>query len=221
MSDPPTREETLAGAAVYTPQWLAEYDDAVLGDICRRVWGCDRSLMLDWYNQNIGARHVDLGPGTGYFLDKCRHRSPRTRITLVDLNPSVLAEAAGRLRRFKPVTFERDVLAPLDLGDERFDSAGLNFLLHCLPGGMAYKARVLDHVRAYVVPGGWIFGSTVLADGVPHNPLASRLLDTLNEKGTFSNRNDSLDGLRTELAARFADYQLVVHGSVALFRVRG
>jgi len=221
VSDPPTREETLAGTAVYTPEWLAEYDNAVLGEICSRVWCCDRSVMLDWYDRHIGERHVDLGPGTGFFLDNCRHRSPRPRLALVDLNPSVLAEAAGRLRRFGPVTFERDVLAPFDLGAERFDSAGLNFLLHCLPGGMAYKARVLDHVRVHVEPEGWIFGSTVLTDGVTHGPVASRLLESLNESGTFSNRTDSLAGLRAELAARFADVQVVVHGSVALFRARG
>ncbi|MGC5033500.1 class I SAM-dependent methyltransferase [Micromonospora sp. DT229] len=220
MTDRPTREESLAGTAVYTPQWLAEYDQAVLGDICRRVWCCDRSVMLDWYDRHIGDRHVDVGPGTGFFLDNCRHRTPRPRIALVDLNPTVLAEAAGRLRRFEPVTLERDVLAPFDVGAERFDSAGLNFLLHCLPGGMAYKAQVLDHVRTHIEPGGWIFGSTVLAEGVTHTPAASRLLATLNDSGTFSNRTDSLTDLRAELAARFADFQIVVHGSVALFRAR-
>ena len=219
MSEP-TARETLAGTAVYTPEWLAEYDAVVLEKVSRQVWRCDPSVMLEWYERNIGSRHVDLGPGTGYFLDKCRHSSPRPRIALVDLNSAVLVEAATRLRRFRPVTFQRDVLSPFALDDEPFHSAGLNFLLHCLPGEMARKARVLDHARAHVVPGGRIFGSTVLMDGVRHSKAARRLLDTLNDRGTFSNRGDSLEGLSAELASRFTDHRLIVHGSVALFEAR-
>lgn len=216
----PTPEETLAGTAVYTSEWLAEYDAVVLESVCRRVWRCDPSVMLEWYERNLGPRHVDLGPGTGYFLDNCQNTSPQRRIALVDLNPEVLVEAATRLRRLRPATFQRDVLFPFELDDERFHSAGLNFLLHCLPGEMARKARVLDHARAHVVPGGRIFGSTVLMDGVRHSKEARRLLDTLNDKGVLSNRGDSLEGLQAELASRFADHRLLVHGSVALFEAR-
>ncbi|MGH3938172.1 MAG: class I SAM-dependent methyltransferase, partial [Pseudonocardiaceae bacterium] len=187
----PSWDAVLAGTAVYTPRWLSEYDVDVLDKICGQVWCCDRAEMLASYDRNIGERHLDLGPGTGFFLDHCGHRSPRPRIALVDLNPAVLAEAAARLRRFQPITFERDVLSPFDLDGERFDSAGLNFLLHCLPGGMVHKARVFDHAHAHVVPGGRIFGSTVLAEGVSHSNEARELLDELNERGTFDNRGDS------------------------------
>jgi hypothetical protein len=216
----PTREAILAGTAVYTRQWLSEYDAAVLDQLCAQVWRCDRSVMLSWYDRNIGERHLDLGPGTAFFLDRCRHRTPLPRIALVDLNPVVLAEASARLRRFAPTIFERDVLAPFDVDGEQFDSAGLNFLLHCLPGGMAHKSRVFDHVLPHVVPGGRIFGSTVLASGVAHTEAARGLLDELNHKGTFNNREDSLADLDSELAERFDDYGLVVRGSVALFEAQ-
>jgi hypothetical protein len=216
----PTRDQIFTGTATYTRRVLSMYDVLVLGVICRRVWRCERAEMLAGYDRNIGERHVDLGPGTGFFLDRCRHRTPRPRIALVDLNPLVLKKASARLRRFDPLTFQRDVLSPFELGEERYESAGLNFLLHCLPGGMAHKAKVFDHVRAHVVPGGRIFGSTVLADGVPHSKRAHKLLDSLNEKGTFDNRGDSLSGLDAELAARFTDYRLTVKGSVALFEAR-
>jgi SAM-dependent methyltransferase len=216
----PTRDEILTGTATYTRQVLSMYDILVLGIICRRVWRCDRAEMLAGYNRNIGERHLDLGPGTGFFLDRCRYRSPQPRTALVDLNPTVLKKASARLRRFRPATFQRDVLSPFELGEERYESAGLNFLLHCLPGGMTHKAKVFDHVRAHVVPGGRIFGSTLLADGVPHSKRAHKLLDSLNEKGTFDNRGDSLSGLESELAGRFADYRLTVQGSVALFEAR-
>jgi SAM-dependent methyltransferase len=216
----PTPEQALAGSAVYTPEWLAEYDAVVLENVCRRVWRCGPAVMLRWYERNIGERHVDFGPGTGYFLDNCRYGFTRPQIALVDLNPAVLAEAASRLRRFRPVTYQRDVLSKFELGDEKFHSAGLNFLLHCLPGEMARKAQVLDHAREHVVPGGRIFGSTVLMEGVRHNRVARRLLETLNENGTFSNQGDSLDGLEAEIASRFTEHRVVVHGSVALFEAR-
>ncbi|MEU9336277.1 class I SAM-dependent methyltransferase [Streptomyces sp. NPDC048290] len=225
----PTQAQILTGTATYTRQVLSLYDILVLGIICRRVWRCDRAEMLAGYDRNIGERHLDLGPGTGFFLDRCHHRSARPRIALVDLNPVVLRKAAARLRRFEPLAYQRDVLSPFELGEEgeragkdghegeKYDSAGLNFLLHCLPGGMAHKARVFDHVRAHVVPGGRIFGSTVLTEGVPHSGRAYKMLDSLNEKGTFDNRDDSLSGLETELSSRFTDYRLTVRGSVALF----
>ncbi|WFE62986.1 class I SAM-dependent methyltransferase [Micromonospora sp. WMMD714] len=215
----PTREEVAAGTAVYDREWLTQYDSVVLDRICRRIWRCDSAEMLRLYERNIGERHLDLGPGTGYYLDACRHRSARPRIALVDLNPTVLAEAAERLRRFRPAVFERDVLSPFTLDGEQVDSVGMNFLLHCLPGGMPHKARVFDHARVHVVPGGRIFGSTVLGTGVPHSSEASRLLESLNEKRTFDNLDDSLDGLEAELSRRFSDYELTVRGSVALFEV--
>lgn len=216
----PTRDAVLAGTAVYTRQWLSDYDAIVLDKLCAQVWRCDRSVMLSWYDRNIGERHLDLGPGTGFFLDRCHHRTPLPRIALVDLNPVVLAEASARLRRFAPAVFERDVLAPFDVDGEQFDSAGLNFLLHCLPGGMAHKARAFDHVMPHVKPGGRVFGSTVLTSGVTHTEAARGLLDELNGKGTFDNREDSLADLDSELAERFDDYRLVVHGSVALFEAQ-
>jgi len=216
----PTREEILSGTAAYTDDWLSRYDAEVLGRVCREVWLCDSSELLARYDRNIGARHLDLGPGTGFFLDNCRQSTPRPRLTLVDLNPTVLAGVSARLGRFRPATFERDVLSPFELDGVRHDSAALSFLLHCLPGGMAHKARVFDHARAHMVSGGRIFGSTVLAQGVAHSRQALELLNELNSSGTFSNRGDSLEGLRSELAGRFTDFELTVRGSVALFEAR-
>lgn len=214
MNEIPTEAQIRDGSAVYTPEWLARYDHEVLDRTNREVWRCDRALMLADYERYLGARHLDLGPGTGYFLDNC---SRTGEIGLVDLNPDVLAECGRRLARFDPAVWQRDVLSPFDVDGRRFDTAGLSFLLHCLPGGMAYKARVLDHARAHVEPGGKIFGSTVLDQGVTHTPQAAALLAELNGRGTFSNTGDSLGELKHELASRTADYAITVHGSVALF----
>lgn len=213
----PGQEEVHAGAADYNRRVLAAYDLWVLGLVCSFVWRCPKKTMLRLYDRNIGARHLDLGPGTGFFLDRCWYPTEKPELTLVDLNNDVLRKNGGRLDRYHPTLLRRDVLQPLDLGDAQFDSVGMNFLLHCLPGSVAHKATVFDHVLPYLRPGGRIFGSTVLAHGVSHGKLAPKALESLNDDNVMNNRTDSLDQLDAELVARFTDYRIRVHGSVALF----
>ena len=85
-----------------------------------------------------------------------------------------------------------------------FESVGLNWLLHCLPGTMATKGVVFDHCKTVLAPGGVVFGSTVLSGGVRHTPMSRWMMDQLNRDGTFTNRDDDLDGLKTQLDQRFA-----------------
>ncbi|SCF39297.1 Methyltransferase domain-containing protein [Micromonospora matsumotoense] len=212
-------DQVLAGAAVYSRRILAAYDLWVLGFVCSAVWHCPRRYMLRQYDRNVGRRHLDLGPGTGFFLDRCAFPVDRPHLVLADLNEEVLRKTAGRLARYRPVMYRRDVLQPLELGTARFDSVGMNFLLHCMPGGITEKAVVFDHVLPYVAPGGRIFGATVLTHGVRHGRLAPKALESLNEDEVMSNRNDSLADLDAALAARFESYQLRVRGSVAMFEV--
>jgi hypothetical protein len=68
-----------------------------------------------------------------------------------------------------------------------------------------------------VKPGGVVFGSTILAEGVAVNGLARFLMGRYNATGIFHNAHDSLDGLRAELGNRFSDYELTTQGCVALF----
>ena len=46
------------------------YDPLVLGPIARFVWRCPTSRLLERYRRHIRARHLDVGPGTGYFLER-------------------------------------------------------------------------------------------------------------------------------------------------------
>jgi ubiquinone/menaquinone biosynthesis C-methylase UbiE len=208
------------GAETYTKKVLFAYDQFVLGFICPVVWRCSRAQMLDHYDRNVGARHLDVGPGTGFFLDRCRFPVRQPDITLLDLNQNVLRTAGARIARHHPAIVRADVLKPLALDSGRFDSVGMNFLLHCLPGDMAGKAAAFDHLLPYVRPGGRLFGSTVLAHGVRHSRPARGLIDSFNKDGTFHNAADSLDALHAELAKRFTDFELRTRGSVALFAAR-
>jgi SAM-dependent methyltransferase len=148
------------GAAPYTPLTLALYDLAVLGFSNSVVWQCPSSVLLDFYNQHISDQHLDIGVGTGYFLDRCRFPTTAPKIALFDLNPHSLAKSAKRLRRYDPSCYKGNVLQRIDIGMSGFDSISLNYLLHCLPGNLASKAIVFEHVKPLLRDGGVIFGST-------------------------------------------------------------
>lgn len=215
-----TEEQVAAGQAVYTKPVLRAYDFIVLGVSNRWIWKCPTSELVAHYNRHVTANHLDVGVGTGYFLDKCRFPSSNPRVALLDLNQNTLDFAARRVARYKPETYRRSVLDPIDIQAEKFDSVGINYLLHCLPGSMAAKAVCFDHLKALMNPRAVIFGSALLQGGVERSGAAKRLMDVYNKKGIFSNTADDLDGLTTELRKRFADVSVRVVGCAALFSGR-
>ena len=213
-------DQVLAGQALYTRPMLAVYDLAVLGLACRYLWRCPARYLLDLYDQFISANHLDVGVGTGYFLDRCRFPEPRPRLALLDLNPNSLRVAAHRLGRFQPEIYRANVLDPIAIAGPQFDSVGVSCLLHCLPGTMRTKAVVFDHLKALLNPTGVLFGATLLGSGVEPGWAARQAMRYFNAKRVFTNRDDDLDGLRDELVRRFAEVSLRVVGCVALFTGR-
>jgi len=213
-------EDTRKGAAAYTPLALAFYDLAVLGFSNSFIWQCSSQVLLDFYNQHISDKHLDIGVGTGYFLDKCRFPSTTPTIALFDLNPHSLAKSAKRLRRYHPSCHMGNALHCIDIGMSGFDSISLNYLLHCLPGNLASKSIVFEHVKPLLREGGVIFGATILGEGVRHNPLAKQLLKIYNAKGIFSNLSDRQSDLEAGLKAHFDEHTIHIAGSVALFSAR-
>lgn len=172
------------------------------------------------YDRQVSRNHMDIGVGTGYFLDRCSFPSPRPRLVLVDANDNSLEVAARRLRRYRPTLYRRDVLRPLDIDEPPFDSVGLMYVLHCLPGDLAAKAVVLDNLNAFLGPAGVLFGATILGGGVYANRAARKLMDIYNAKGIFSNVDDHLEALRAMLGETYAEVQMDVVGCVALFSAR-
>jgi hypothetical protein len=217
----PGADEVEAGQRVYTPFTLWAYDAAVLGFSNRFVWRCRSSEMLARYDAQVGACHLDVGVGTGWFLDHCSWPVESPAITLLDLNENSLSAASRRIRRYAPATVRANVLDRVDLGDARFDSIGANFLFHCLPGGLERKARtVVSNLRPYLASGGVFFGSTILGRGVSHNLLGRRLMRLYNRKRIFSNLDDDRRGLEQGLASELTDVRIDVVGAVALFSGR-
>ena len=66
-------------------------------------------------------------------------------------------------------------------------------------------------------PNAVIFGSTLLQAGVQRNWFAKRLMEIYNQKGIFSNQQDSLEGLVRSLNQQFREVSVEVVGCVALF----
>src|SRR5688500_13436853 len=77
------------GQSDYTPALLNLYDPLVLGPIARFVWRCPTSRLVDRYRRHIRAPHLDVGPGTGYFLEHSG-LPDGSRVTIVDPNRNVL-----------------------------------------------------------------------------------------------------------------------------------
>jgi len=217
---PPSDVAAARGAAAYAPAALAFYDLAVLGFSNSFIWKCPSRVILDFYNQHISDRHLDIGVGTGYFLDLCRFPSPAPTIALLDLNPNSLTKTAGRLRRYNPSCHMGDVLQPIEIGLTGFGSIGLNYLLHCVPGDLVSKSIVFQHLKTLLRDGGVMFGSTILGTGVPHGFLATNLMPIYNAKGIFSNLEDCQKDLKAGLKAHFSEYTVRLEGCVALFSAR-
>ena len=203
------------GQREYTPLFLRLYDPLVLGVFAPVIWRCSASHLVEGYRRHVGRRHLDVGPGTGYFLARAGlpDASP---VTLLDPNQNVLAHASHRLRNLDVTTIEADVLKPLPV-DGPFDSAALNGVLHCLPGPLPSKAAAVANVAEVLTPGGILFGSSILGTSAQHTWLGRRILETNNRRGTFDNLGDTEEGLGDILRASFERVELKTVGTMAMF----
>ena len=213
----PTPDQVEAGHAFYTKRVLAVYDLAILGYFSRLAWKCPARRMLQHYDEHISTNHLDVGVGTGFFLDRCRFGSPSPRVALMDLNDNCLEVASKRLARHHPEVYRANVLEPIRFDVPKFDSVGLTYVLHCVPGDIASKGIAFDHLRTMVNPGGVVFGATLLHDGVERNWLARTVMDRNNKHGIFANADDTLDGLRSTLSEHLTDPVIDVVGCVGIF----
>lgn len=212
--------ETTSGYTVYNKALLSIYDFFVLGFLCRFMWICRSRHLLDLYNQHVTSNHLDVGVGTGYFLDHCKFPSDAPRIALADLNTNSLQVAKKRLSRYAPVTYCLDALKPMNMDAESFDSVAINGLLHCLPGTIRTKGVVFDYLKPLLKPGSVIFGCTILNKGVNKSRPAQWTMNWLNRRKVFTNLDDDLQDLREEVSKRFPNSGVQVIGCMALFWAR-
>ncbi|CAG7631266.1 class I SAM-dependent methyltransferase [Rhodococcus opacus] len=220
MSADEVTQAEKAGAAPYSRALLSVYDTVVLRWSNTLVWRCPSERLLAHYNSHLGGRHLDIGPGTGWYLQHANYPNPNPEVALLDLNPNTLQMTTARLadRGITAAAHTSSVLAPLPRNIGVFDSVAANFVLHCVPGTWTEKGQAFGHIAQVMADDGVFFGSTILATGV-HHTLLSRALNSLYNGPIklFHNRGDDLDGLHTALTTTFENVEITVVGAVAVF----
>lgn len=210
-ADSDTRDRG-ASAGIYNPVTLRLYDLGVLGLTNSLAWRCPTRLLVEHYQAHAGDDHLDIGPGTGYYLERIG-----SKVTLLDLNAAALAASRERVGDQRVVrTIRQSFFDPLP-HDLQYDSIGLNFVLHCIPDDA--KWRRLSELRHHLRPGGTLVGSTLIPDRSTANPLARFMHGLYNRIGVFGNDGDTLTKL-TEALAGWDDITVTRHGQVVLFSAR-
>ena len=211
-----TAEYVAPGQTAFNSLTL-KYYDRLLEYMCNRVWRCPIEQTLGLYQRHLSSNHLEVGVGTGYFLDRSRFPGPRPRLALLDVNSDCLKHTAAKLSRYAPEIYRADALAPIKLDVRRFDSIAINYVLHCMPGALPEKGVAFMHLKSLLKPGKVLFGSTVLRREVPCDLWARAFMRFYNACGVFSNLEDGLAGLRQALEQNFHDVQIEVIGCVAQF----
>jgi hypothetical protein len=211
-------DEAIAKAhAIYTPGMLSFYDFLVHGFSNRFAWRCPTEILIGLYRDNLSFNHLEAGIGTGFFIDRSGSTS-FDRLVLLDINGHCLERAAHRLARFKPELVQASLFDPLPELGAPFDSVGLTYVLHCLPGTMTEKLTVLDRLLPVMAERAVLFGATILGRGVEPNFAARKLFALYNKKGVFNNLSDDQPALEAGLRKRFGQVEITRQGLVALFR---
>jgi SAM-dependent methyltransferase len=211
-----TADELHSSVRLYTPIVLTFYDAFVLQFSSRAAWRFSAPRILELYNRHLSGNHLEIGVGTGYFLDKATFSTERPSVTLVDLNANTLAATSRRIARYAPRSIVANALEPITF-ESQFSTIGMNYVLHTMPGSMQDKVIALRHARSYLKEGGVLFGTTLLGDGVDTNPLARLLMRAYNRLKWFSNQQDTLPNLEQGLRTNFNRYEVRVIGPTAVF----
>ena len=219
-------------AFVYTTLTLRLYDFFVLNVTNSFAWRCPtHTTLLPFYQKHTKgySAHLEIGVGTGYYPAAATSSGALSKtqlIVLCDINPNTLAYAKSRIARagYKGSieTLEHDAFHPLSPNVHgKYDSIGMYYLFHCLPGSFPQKGTdVFTNIAPALAPHGVVHGATVLGTSAGHNWFGSRLIGFYNKNGIFGNTGDTEEGLRQALGNAFEEWEVTVVGVVALFEAR-
>ncbi len=193
------------------------YDLVVFNFITQYAWKCSFPILINHYKKWITANHLEVGVGTGYLLDNCNQLSSHSRLALMDLNQNCLDKTLHRLSRYNPEVYIQDILKPISVNNQKFNSVGINYVMHCVPGDFSEKGIAFKNLKLLLNDGGVLFGSSLIYKG---NCFAKFLMKGLNLIGLFNNQNDTLETLYKSLKVNFNHVEIEMVGSAALFSAR-
>lgn len=173
---------------------------------------------MDNYVENISDNHLEIGAGSGFFLEHTLCTDFVRRLGLLDLNKRCLAKCAARLKLFDPQIRHHDILEPLESEDHKFSSVGMNYVLHCISGGFRCNQRIFGHVQSQLAKGGVLFGATLVRQPIHDGILSWLFMKLLNALGIFNNTDHTVGELRRALEASFREVEVSMVGNAAVFR---
>lgn len=210
-------DEERKGQAIYSNGILLIYDLFVLTYNNRFVWKCSTEETLKFYNRNVSSNHLDVGVGTGYYMNNCQFPTDSPRVALMDLNKNCLQGAANKISRYKPESYHNSVYDPLGDSVDKFDSISACYLIHCIPGTISEKAEAFKSLKKLLKPNGTFFGVTLIQGDVERSLQAKFQMHVFNKMGVFHNTKDDLAGLEKALSDNFSEVKVVVKGCAAMF----
>lgn len=224
MSDPDGTRNRIRrrwSRMVYSEAVLRTYDRLVVTGTMPHIFKCEPEVILEQYSEHSGERHLEVGAGTGYFLEKARFRGSNPELTILDINEVPLRRTRARVEHLRPHCHQADVLQTAELPEGPYSSIALNSVLHCLPGPLEDKgSKVFGNLVPLLETDGVLFGCTILTDGVLHSRISRGLVRLYNATGIFDSLHDSRAGLESALSSWFDDYTIDVVGRMAVFHGR-
>ena len=195
---------------------IKNYDFIVNNLNCKYVWKCDQKNIANMYKKNITSNHIEIGPGTGYFLKNYKFNN----LTLIDVNKDILLECENNLKSnckniniINKNIFNKNNQIELN----NYNSIGLNYVLHCVPNKLSDS---LDNLRNNIISDSNLnlFGSTVIPPNNIYN-LATLEIYFLNKLKIFNNINHSDSELRKYVKNNFNKFNIIKEGHSLLFDI--
>jgi len=200
----------------FNPLLLSLYDFFVYRMISQYIWGCSTELLINRYKHYIRNNHLEVGTGTGYLIDKCDAES--INLDLMDLSRACLKKSGNRLKRYSPILIRHNILEKPIEEDKRYDSIGINYVMHCVEGDFTAKSNAFNNLKKLLKDNGVIFGTTVMQTS--QSSMAARIsMKLLNRIGIFNNDKDNFNDLKSSLENNFKYVDIHIKSSVALFVV--
>lgn len=210
------------GAAIYSRAVLCIYDMLVVRVSNSWIWRSPSQQMLKVYAQHLSADHLEIGPGTGWYLAHA-DLPKQMQLRLMDLNENSLELTARRVLATSQLTPDKiqqihgNILAEDQPLSEPVASIGANYLLHCLPGDPAVRGKALSNMAEMLADDGVLFGSTILGDDAGHNLAGRGLMKLYNHLSIFDNCDDDQASLHGLLEGLFHHVELSRSGAVVTF----
>lgn len=199
---------------------LLFYDLLLYGAISKYAWGSSIQRLDSHYKKYVRHNHLEVGVGTGFLLNRVEFDSAHPRLALMDLSRECLMKTKHKVVRYAPDTYIQNLLEPIRYRIDKFDSIGINYVMHCVPGSFKEKGVAFAHLQPLLSENGVLFGTSVLSEHVHKNVLAKPFMWLMNALGVFNNRSDNAYDLHRCLEAHFQVIEFEVVGVTAFFAVR-